>query len=124
MCVVNKSGMDKPFLRLFVAVCIILCLLTGLRLYFSGDASLQQPSVKRPVLSNPEIHPSNTSRRTPGELKQRALQRTPAAPATNSAAPFVSTLGPGATTYLGGMAALRALPPILSTDLGRMLVKA
>jgi len=93
-----------------------MCLSAGLYLYFSRDASRQQSSVKRPVLSNPALPPSNPSRRTPGELKQRALQRTPAAPATNSMAPFISTLGPGATTYLGGMAALRALPPILSTN--------
>jgi hypothetical protein len=55
-------------------------------------------------------------RRSPGQLRAIAAMRPPPPASTNPVAPFVSLLGPGATTYLGSMAALRELPAVLSSN--------
>jgi len=62
------------------------------------------------------FRPSVRSRRSPGQLRAIAAMRTPPPAATNPVAPFVSLLGPGATTYLGSMASLRELPAVLSSN--------
>ena len=60
---------------------------------------------------------SNKPRRsTAAQLRQSALNRASAGPATNNVNPFVSTLGPGATSYLGSIAAMRELPAVLSSN--------
>jgi len=109
----NKIGNKKPFLWLFLAIFIILSLFGGLYLHFSRNASPYAGLGERTVLSATQ---SDLRRRTALELKQAALKRASAGPATNNVNPFVSTLGPKATSYPGSMAALRELPSVLSSN--------
>ncbi len=113
VCVLNSTGNKKPLLRLFLAIFILLSLFGGLFLHFSGRAALDAGLGTRTVLS---ANHSPPRRSTAAQLRQSALKRASATPATNNVNPFVSTLGPGATSYPGSMAALRELPAVLSSN--------
>ncbi len=110
----NKLGNKNRLLRLFLAIISLLSLFGGLCLHFSRNAALDAGLGARTVLS---VNHSPPRRSTAAQLRQSALKRASTVSATNNVNPFVSILGPGATGYLGGMAALRELPSVLSSVL-------
>lgn len=109
----NKKGKKSKVLLHFVAASLILSLSGALYLRYFRDDS---PGADRQSAANSRSVKQGHVRRTAGELKQRALKRAPSAPETNNATPFVCILGAGATNYLGGIAALRELPAVISTN--------
>ena len=113
MCDLNKTGNKKPLFCLFLAIVILLSLVGWLCLHFQHNASTDAAPGAQTVLPANQYPPR---RSTAIELKQGALKRASADSVTNSVHPFVSTLGAGATNYLGSMAAFRKLPAILSTN--------
>jgi len=104
------SQMDRKrsFFRPFPALIIFLVLLVAVLYMLPEQSSLSAGEGG----SRPSVRP----RRSPGQLRAIAAMRTPPPAATNPVAPFVSLLGPGATTYLGSMASLRELPAVLSSN--------
>ncbi len=94
----------------FIAFIVFVCLLVGVFLRnASSVSSLGTRSIAPP---NQSSHP----RRSPGQLRALALARITTSAATNIVCPFVRLLGPGAADYRGGMASLRELPAILSSN--------
>jgi hypothetical protein len=70
----------------------------------------------KPVKIDEKTSSFRQHRRSPVILRALAATRIPPPAATNPVNPFVSLLGPGATTYIGSMASLRELPAVLSSN--------
>ncbi len=109
----NRTGNKKPLLRLFLAIFIIFSLSGGVWLHFKRNAPKPAGGL---LQARPPAGQQVSARRSVAQLRQSALKRASAAPVTNNVSPFVSTLGPKATSYLGSMAALRELPAVLSSN--------
>jgi len=109
----NRTGNKKPLLRLFLAIFTIFSLSGGLWLHFKHNA----PKAAGGLLqASPPDRKLVSAGRSAEQLRQSALKRASASPVTNNVIPFVSTLGPKATSYLGSIAALRELPAVLSSN--------
>jgi len=104
----SQKDRKRSLFRPFPALIIFLGLLVAV-LYMLPEQSAVSAGEGG---SRPSVRP----RRSPGQLRAIAAMRTPPPAATNPVAPFVSLLGPGATTYLGSMASLRELPAVLSSN--------